>query len=132
MSEHLLWSEGDRAFPHCSFANCCFAAVQDQMGLGMGRVSILIPAGFILGALPWDSPPHIPSQVWIKPAGLKILMCVCPWCCRQIRSKIPAELLLLELGSSMGRFQELPAACPLAALTRLCFQLNPKTPTRLW
>lgn len=74
-----------------------------SMGLGMASVSILIPAGFILRALPWDSPPHIPFQVWIKPAGLKTLMCVCPWCCRQIRSKIPAELLLLALGSSMGR-----------------------------
>ena len=63
------------------------------------------PAGFILGAFPWGSCclfPRIHFQFWIKSAELTSLICVCPRCRRQIRSKIPAGLLLLALGSSVG------------------------------
>lgn len=105
-NEQLLWSEEDGAFPRCSFA--IRSDSLPRWGQGQAR---------------WASPSQLASSPELfhgihpltslsRSAGLESLICVCPWCCRQIRSTIPAELLLLALASSMGRIHEIPAAWP--------------------
>lgn len=96
-----------------------------QMGSGTGRVSIPIPAGFIPRALPWDSSPHIPFQVcWVRKSNLCLPLVL-------QTDKIHNPSWAPSAGSGIFHGKN-PWDSSCLALPRFCFQLNPKTHTRLW